>query len=146
MRRFWNGSLLFNTQYLRQFFIKTSNQGKFWNQLVLRIPKLPLVVRFDKDSAEILRVKEKASISKSSRFFQVRVYMRSHCGTSWTLGIFYPNLPLELVSIFVFENLPITCQNYENFIVHPIPVVYKGEFWVMVPHRWTHPQKDNAKL
>ena len=39
------------------------------NQLVLRIPKLPLVVRFDKDLAEILEVEEKASISESYRFF-----------------------------------------------------------------------------
>ena len=38
------------------------------------ILKLPLVVRFDKDLAEIWGVKEKASISKSSRFICVRVY------------------------------------------------------------------------
>ena len=42
-------------------------------QLVLRIPKLPLVVRFDKDSAETLGVIEEASIPKSSRIFRVRV-------------------------------------------------------------------------
>ena len=36
-------------------------------------PKL-LVVRFDKDLAEIFEVKEKASISKSSRFFRALVY------------------------------------------------------------------------
>ena len=34
---------------------------------------MSLVARFDKDLAEILRVKEKASISKSSNFFDVRV-------------------------------------------------------------------------
>ena len=67
------GRLLFNPQYLRQFFIKTNNQGQFRNQLIFRIPKLSLVVRFDKDLAEILRVKEKASISKSSSFLDARV-------------------------------------------------------------------------
>ena len=61
---FRNGSLLFNLQYLGQIFIKSSKQGQFRNQLVLRIPKLPLVVRFDKDLAEILEVEEKASISE----------------------------------------------------------------------------------
>ena len=61
---FRNGSPLFNLQYLGQIFIKSSKQGQFRNQLVLRIPKLPLVVRFDKDLAEILEVEEKASISE----------------------------------------------------------------------------------
>ena len=42
-------------------------------QLVLRIPKLPLVVGFDKDLAEILEVEDKASISESYRFFCRRV-------------------------------------------------------------------------
>ena len=68
---FRNGSLLFNLQYLGQIFIKSSKQGQFRNQLVLRIPKLPLVVRFEKDLAEILEVEEKASISKLYRFFVV---------------------------------------------------------------------------
>ena len=67
------GSLLFNPQYLRKVFIKSNNQGQFRNQLIFRIPKLSLVVRFDKDLAEILMVKEKASISKSSSFLDARV-------------------------------------------------------------------------
>ena len=61
---FWIGSLLFYPQYLCQFLIKSNNQGQFQNQLVLRIPKLTLVVRFDQDLAKIWRVKENASISK----------------------------------------------------------------------------------
>ena len=68
------GRLLFSPQYLRQFFIKSNNQGQFQNQLIFRIPKLSLVVRFDKDLAEILRVKEKASISKWYHFYWTRVY------------------------------------------------------------------------
>ena len=70
---FWNGSHLFNPQYLCQFLVKSSQHGQFWNQLVLRIPKPTLALRFDKDLAEILEVEEKASISKSYRFFCRRV-------------------------------------------------------------------------
>ena len=44
------------------------NQGQFWNTLVLRIPKLFLVTRFDKDFTRILRVKEKTYIFESSNF------------------------------------------------------------------------------
>ena len=49
-------------------------QGQFQNQLVLRITILTLALRFDKDSAEILGVKEKASISKNHPFLTVPVY------------------------------------------------------------------------
>ena len=34
--------------YLSQFFIKSSNEGQFQNQLLLSIPKLSLVARFAK--------------------------------------------------------------------------------------------------
>ena len=54
--------LLFNCQYLRQFFIKLSNQGQFQNPQEKQILKLSLVVRFDKELTEILTVKEKASV------------------------------------------------------------------------------------
>ena len=48
-------------------------QGQFQNQLVLRIPILTLALRFDKDSAEILGAKEKASISKNHPVFLLRL-------------------------------------------------------------------------
>ena len=53
----------------------SNNQGWFRNPQDELILKMSLLVRFDQELAEILRVKEKASISKSSRFFRVRVYM-----------------------------------------------------------------------
>ena len=55
-------------QYLCQFLVKSSQQGQFRKQLVLRIPKPTLALRFDKDLAEILEVEEKASNSESPRF------------------------------------------------------------------------------
>ena len=61
--------LLFNCQYLRQFFIKLSNQGQFQNPQEKQILKLTLVVRFDKELMEILAVKEKASVFEVSTFF-----------------------------------------------------------------------------
>ena len=39
-----------------------------------------MVARFDQELAEILRVKEKASISKSWRFFRVQVYFMIDAG------------------------------------------------------------------
>ena len=68
--------LLFNCQYLRQFFIKLSNQGQFQNPQEKQIPKLSLVVRFDKELMEILTVKEKASVFEVSTFFCRRVYIQ----------------------------------------------------------------------
>ena len=50
-------------------------QGQFQNQLVLRIPILTLALRFDKDSAEILGAKEKASISKNHPVFFYCAYI-----------------------------------------------------------------------
>ena len=45
------------------------------NQLLLRIPKLSLVVTFDKEIMEILTVKEKASIYELTPFLFRRVYI-----------------------------------------------------------------------
>ena len=65
--------LLFNCQYLRQFFIKLSNQGQFQNPQEKQILKLSLVVRFDKELTEILTVKEKASVFEVSTFLSACV-------------------------------------------------------------------------
>ena len=62
----------------RQFFIKLSNQGQFQNPQEKQIPKLSLVVRFDKELMEILTVKEKASVFEVSTFFCRRVYNLSY--------------------------------------------------------------------
>ena len=53
---------------VNHFFIKSNNQGQFQYQLLLRIPKLSLVVIFEKEMTEILTVKEKASIFKLTTF------------------------------------------------------------------------------
>ena len=47
-----------------QILVVYQNQGQFWNLLVLRIPKLSLKVKFDKDLAEIIKVKDNWSVSK----------------------------------------------------------------------------------
>ena len=49
--------------------IESSSQGQFRNQLLLRVLNLYLVARFYEELAEILRVKEKASIFELSTFF-----------------------------------------------------------------------------
>ena len=43
--------------FLHQIFIKSETQEQFWNLLVVRIPKLPQIVEFDEDLAELLKVK-----------------------------------------------------------------------------------------
>ena len=42
--------------FLPLVLVKFENQGQFWNLNVLRIPKHPLIVEFDEELAEILRV------------------------------------------------------------------------------------------
>ena len=68
-----DGSLLFNCQYLCQFLIKSSNQGQFRNPQDELIPKLSLVARFDQELAEILTVKEKASIFELTKVFDSKM-------------------------------------------------------------------------
>ena len=61
----------------------SNNQGWFRNPQDELISKLSLIVRFDQELAEIFGVKEKASISKSTRFFVVRCiwlsYVKQRC-------------------------------------------------------------------
>ena len=45
--RFWNGSILFNPQYICQFLIKSNNQDQFRNPQDELIPKPTLVIEFD---------------------------------------------------------------------------------------------------
>ena len=69
------------SEYSSQFTVVESvsfNQGQFWNPQNKLIPKLTLVARFDQELAEILRVKEKVSISKSSRSICVWVYCHTY--------------------------------------------------------------------
>ena len=51
-------------QLLLQILVNYQNHGQFWNLLVLRIPKLSLKVKFDKNLAEIFKVKDNWSVSK----------------------------------------------------------------------------------
>ena len=46
--------------FLPQILVKYENQLQFWNLHVLRFPKHPLIVEFDEDLAEILKVKHKS--------------------------------------------------------------------------------------
>ena len=55
-----------------------TTKGQFQNQLLLRIPKLSLVVTFDKEMMEIFTVKEKASIYKLTTFLFCWVYIRRY--------------------------------------------------------------------
>ena len=61
-------SLVFNLEYLSQFFIKFNDQGQFRNLLVMRIPKLTLNFRFDAVLTEIFKVENKAQFPKNSGF------------------------------------------------------------------------------
>ena len=45
--------------------LKMQIQGQFWILLVLRIPKHPQKVEFDKDLAELLKVKHNTSHMKN---------------------------------------------------------------------------------
>ena len=72
---FWNWSLPFNPQYLCQFLVKSSNQGQFWNLLVLAIQKQFLVARFDNELMELLKVKEKTTFFELSSFIWARLYI-----------------------------------------------------------------------
>ena len=70
VREFFSGhslSLLYSTDhkkcdkmfpcFLYQIMVKLESQWQFWNLLVLRIPKLPQIVEFDEELAELLKVK-----------------------------------------------------------------------------------------
>ena len=65
--------LLFACQYLRQFLIKSFNQGQFWNPQNKLIPKLTLVARFDQELAEILTFKEKVSFFELTKVFDSKM-------------------------------------------------------------------------
>ena len=111
---FRNGSLLFNPQYLCQFLIKSNNLDQFRNPQDELISKLSLLVRFDQELAEILRVKEKASISKSTRFFCRRVYK--------DLALFYIILTLSF-NWRIFElvfRVWLTSSEFRHRVLFPI--------------------------
>ena len=52
--------LLFHV-FLKEILLKIEFQWQFWNLLFLRIPKHPQKVEFDKDLAELLKVKHNTS-------------------------------------------------------------------------------------
>ena len=58
----------FHLEYLRQFFIESSNQGYFQNLLAMRILELPLK-RFDEKLPEIVKVKVIAQFWKALMFY-----------------------------------------------------------------------------
>ena len=64
---------LFNHGYLWQFCTKNKNQGQFWNMLVIRILKIPLLLEFEKDVTETLKVKDKAQNPKWHHYFFVQL-------------------------------------------------------------------------
>ena len=68
---FRNGSLLFNLQYLGQIFIKSNNQGQFWNPQEELISKLSLLARFDKIWPKYWRLKRRLPFRNDDVFFAV---------------------------------------------------------------------------
>ena len=119
-RWFWNGSFLFNPQYLCQILIKSSNHFKSARP---KDSETALGLRFDKDLAEILGVKEKASISKLSPFFQMRVSLRLYnrygqdtiiatpdlfthklITRLWVSGVVCPHEDIKLIHIQSLQN------------------------------------------
>ena len=58
-------SLLFNLEYLSQFFINFNDQCQFWNLLVMRTPKQTLIFEFDAALTELFKVEDKAQFPKS---------------------------------------------------------------------------------
>ena len=55
--------------FLIEILLKIEFQWQFWILLVLRIPKHPQKVEFDKDLAELLKVKHNTSHMKNFQLF-----------------------------------------------------------------------------
>ena len=61
----WKLSLAFHLEHVSQFFMKFKDQGQFWNLLlVMRILKLSLILRIDKEFTEIFKVEDKGQFQK----------------------------------------------------------------------------------
>ena len=89
---------VFNFEYLCQLSTKYKNQELFWNLLVMRILKLPLLYEFEKELTEIFKVKDKAQNPKSYSYFFLWLYNHNHIYGIW-YGICFDNL-----NILIFFN------------------------------------------
>ena len=56
--------IFFIANFLRYFFIDFKDQGQICNLLVMRIPKLTLIIEIDEELTEIFKVKGKAQFPK----------------------------------------------------------------------------------
>ena len=56
--------IFFIANFLRYFFIDFKDQGQICNLLVMRIPKLTLIIEIDEELIEIFKVKCKAQLLK----------------------------------------------------------------------------------
>ena len=65
----WKLSVAFNHEYLSEFFIKVKDLGKFWNLLVMSIPKLSLIFLINEELTEIFKVNGKAQLPKIQQTF-----------------------------------------------------------------------------
>ena len=52
-------SLVFNLEYLSQFFIKFKDLGQFWNVLGMGIPKLSSIFEIDEELTDLFKVEDK---------------------------------------------------------------------------------------
>ena len=88
-------------RFTRKDAIESSSKGQFRNQLLLRVLNLYLVARFYEELAEILRVKEKASIFELSTFF-VCTCMKYEIFNAIYFKYFFSDSQLCLVRKFAF--------------------------------------------
>ena len=74
---FWKLSFAFNHEYLSEFFIKVKDLGKFWNLLVMSIPKLSLIFMINEGLTDIFKVKGKDQLPKIQTFFNNYTFLPS---------------------------------------------------------------------
>ena len=59
--------IFFIANFLRYFFIDFKDQGQICNLLVMRIPKLTLIIEIDKEMTELFKVKPRPNFQKDDK-------------------------------------------------------------------------------
>ena len=59
--------IFFIANFLRYFFIDFKDQGQICNLLVMRIPKLTLIIEIDKEMTELFKVKPRPNFRKDDK-------------------------------------------------------------------------------
>ena len=97
--------IFFIANFLRYFFIDFKDQGQICNLLVMRIPKLTLIIEIDEELTEIFKVKGKAQFPKRrwkhESNFCCRKVKSTYC-TTWKISV-WENSQVwnDFVSIFL---------------------------------------------